>query len=223
MGVTSCGHGTTATERAAAVRSRQARAAARRAGLPADVQTFVARYARVVGETFTVTYASGTPGEGEVVLAQRPPDKRLDISTTLNGRTVTRSLFVTRTNSYSCLRDQSGTWSCSRTADQPNQLGPLAAADVTRTVDALKQSRTDYDFHIGARPIARVTATCLVTTPRKPAPSAPPPASLCLSPEGAPLLVEGSGQALRAVKYSTRVDGHRFDLPAAPSLSTAGP
>jgi len=97
-------------------------------------------------------------------------------------------------------------------------LGPFSLDDLSSTVNTLSASKETYDFRLDHRRIAGVRALCLVTT-RKPAlppdPAAAPRAELCLSPEGAPLLIEsGTGPSLQATRYSTSADPKSFTLPA---------
>src|SRR5205807_5511137 len=93
-----CGGGQSATERAARARADQARQVARRAGLPAAVQDFLARYATSAARSFTVNYAPD-PGGTTIVLTQSPPDRRLDL---VQGA-ITESFFATSAGSFDCV------------------------------------------------------------------------------------------------------------------------
>lgn len=216
--VVGCG-GRSPAQRTATTRAEQARDVAKQAGLSSAIQDFMAHYAAVVGQEFVVTYTATNPTSGTVVLAQRPPDKRLDITQDRSGHAVTQSFFVIAQGSFLCVRD-TGDWSCSRTGSDASSLGPLASGDAQRTVDELKKAQADYDFDVGTRAIAGVKASCLVTKARNPSPTAPAPASICISPEGVPLLIESPGQSLTATRYTTQAGTSRFRLPSRPRLTS---
>ena len=218
LAIGACGSGNSATERAAQTRADQARQVARRAGLPVAVQEFLARYATSAARSFTVNYAPDQGGT-TIVLTQAPPDRRLDL---VQGG-VTESFFATSAGSFDCvLRGRA--WTCTSTSTESGQPAPLAPADVDRTVATLKASQTSFTFRVVTRRVASTGASCLETVPRPGAAAAPSgPTSLCISPEGAPLLVEGNGTQLRATRYSTEVDERRLRLPApATPVTTAG-
>ena len=213
-----CG-GQSVTERAAKTRADQARQVARRAGLPAAVQDFLARYATSAARSFTVNYAPD-PGGTTIVLTQSPPDRRLDL---VQGA-ITESFFATSAGSFDCvLRGRA--WTCTNTSTESSQPAPLAPADIDRTVATLKASQASFTFRVVARRLAGTSASCLETVPRAGAGGggANGPTSLCISPEGAPLLVEGGGTQLHATRYTTAVDKRRLRLPAPPTpVTTAG-
>jgi hypothetical protein len=96
-------------------------------------------------------------------------------------------------------------------------VGVLDAADINRTVSTLTASRRDFDLRVGRRKLVGRQATCLITTPRTGSTAAGTTAtSLCVSGQGTPLLIERSGESLRALRYSTHVDSARFRLPSRP-------
>ena len=74
-------------------------------------------------------------------------------------------------------------------------------------MDLLVQEGLAGHYRIERRDLVGVAATCLTTESQ---------ATLCLSPEGVPLLTETPSLSIRAVRYAGRVDRSRFRLPAAP-------
>jgi hypothetical protein len=91
-------------------------------------------------------------------------------------------------------------------------LGEFDVEDGTEVL--LKAAKTNYSFSVTNKKVAGADTKCLVTKPN--AGVAGTGSTLCLSSKGAVLLVEGSGNPLRAVKYSTSVDERRLQLPTAP-------
>jgi hypothetical protein len=203
-----CGSNQTAAEKTAQARQRQARDVARRAGLDAPVQDFLALYASAAGNKFSVTYGQSAAG-ASIVLIQDPPLRRVDVV----SPPVTRSVFVTQQGTFECaLQDQK--WTCQQAQQQEGPPGLLAPADIARTANELKAARTNYLFRVTGRKVAGSDARCLVTTTRPGVSGAG--STLCLSPQGAVLLVEGAGNPLRAERYSTTVDARRLRLPTTP-------
>jgi len=203
-----CGSKESPTEKTANAREKQARAVAREAGLPPDVQDFLALYASAATKRFSVTYEKSAAGS-TISLLQDPPLRRVDVATP----PVTRSVLVTRNGSFDCALENQK-WTCRQSQDQQAQPGLLAPADITRTAAELKAARTNYDFKVTDKKIAKTDARCLVTTPKKGV--AGGGSTLCLSPEGAVLSIEGAGNPLNAEKYSTDVDARRLQLPTTP-------
>ena len=78
------------------------------------------------------------------------------------------------------------------------------------------QLSKDFDLRVGHRKLAGKQATCLITTPRPGSTASAAATSLCVSGQGTPLLIERSGENLRALRYSTHVDDARFRLPSRP-------
>jgi hypothetical protein len=209
-----CGGREPETRRAIARRAEQARGVARRAGLTPAVQDFVALYASAPAAHMSVTYAVGAPGSGRVRVDQQPPRRRVDITTA--GDSTLHSLFETPTGTYSCERVEAA-WTCDRNDSGSGGVGVLDAADINRTVSTLTASRRDFDLRVGRRKLVGRQATCLITTPRTGSTAAGTTAtSLCVSGQGTPLLIERSGESLRALRYSTHVDSARFRLPSRP-------
>jgi len=203
-----CGRHETPAEKTTHARENQARDVARKAGLSVPVQDFLALYAIAASNTFSVTYGPSQAGTS-IVLLQAPPQRRVDVV----APPVTRSVFVTKQGTYECsLQDQK--WTCQQSQQQEGTPGLLAPADIDRTVAELKSARTNYTFTVTSKKVANTDTRCLVTTPRPGV--AGGGSTLCLSSRGAVLLVEGAGNPLRAVRYSTSVDSRRLALPAQP-------
>jgi glucose/arabinose dehydrogenase len=210
-----CGQHKSATQKAASAREKQARDVAHKAGLAPDVQDFLALYASAAGHKFSVTYAKATNGT-TVVLIQDPPRRRVDVV----SPPVTRSVFVTAKGTFDCaLQDQK--WACETAPQQEAAPGLLAPGDITRTAAELKAARTNYTFKVTSKKVAGTDASCLSTTPKKGVTGEG--STLCLSPEGAVLLVEGNGNPLKAARYSTTVDERLLQLPASPEPPQPNP
>ena len=85
--------------------------------------------------------------------------------------------------------------------------GPFDDAAVERLVDRLRRSQEDFAFEVEDRRMLGVTARCLVTEPTEPtAPAEPgddetPTGVLCVSDEGALLLLQGATGELEATAY----------------------
>jgi hypothetical protein len=198
-------------------RPGQARDVGRDAGLPDEVQRFLALAATGLQSTFQVTYESTSPGgAGRVVVTQRPPDRRVDIEGATGAVDTT---MVVDGATYQCSRSTGGEWRCLEVrGPAPPSVVSFDADALARTTDALTAARDDYDFVIEERDIADVSASCLITTlkaGRQASASQSPAGTLCLSPEGASLWVERPGERLAASRYTTAVDDGLFVLPAA--------
>jgi hypothetical protein len=203
-----CGQHDSPAQKAAHERQTQARQVAAKAGLSPAVQDFMARYASAASNAYSVTY--GPSGAGtSIVVEQDPPLRRVDVVVP----PVTRSVFVTKQGTYECaLADQK--WTCQQSQQQEATPGLLAPADIARTVAELTTAKTNYTFAVTNKKIAGTDTRCLVTKPKPGV--AGGGSTLCLSSRGAVLLVDGAGNPLRAVKYSTSVDDRRLQLPTAP-------
>jgi hypothetical protein len=208
LGAAACGQHESPAQKTAHERENQARQVASKAGLSPAVQDFLALYSTAANNSFSVTYGPSAAGTS-VVLLQDPPLRRVDVV----SPPVTRSVFVTRQGTYECAL-QNQQWTCQPSQQQEAAPGLLAPADIDRTVAELKDAKTNYTFSITQKTIAGTDARCLVTKPKPGV--AGGGSTLCLSSRGAVLLVEGAGNPLRAVKYSTSVDARRLQLPTTP-------
>jgi hypothetical protein len=99
-------------------------------------------------------------------------------------------------------------------------VGPLSVDDMVGTVQSLTASAQRFDLRIERVRVAGTDARCLIATPRAGANAADQPQRLCISAQGAPLLVESSGQTVRALNYRRSAAAGDFDLPARPTAST---
>ena len=79
--------------------------------------------------------------------------------------------------------------------------GPFDEAAVERLVDRLRRSKADFAFEVEDRRLLGVTARCLVTEPTGPAGDETPTGVLCVSDEGALLLLQGATGELEATAY----------------------
>ncbi|MBV8387784.1 MAG: hypothetical protein JO155_13405 [Acidimicrobiia bacterium] len=197
-----------AAQKTAQRRENQARQVARDAGLSPAVQDFLALYAKASDSAFTVTYGPSQAGSN-ILLTQDPPLRRVDVV----SQGLTRSVFVTRQGTYDCAQ-QDKQWACQQAQQQEGTPGLLAPADIARTVNELKAAQTNYTFAVTSRDIAGTGVRCLVTKPRPGVTGGS--STLCLSSLGAVLLVDGTGNPLQAVKYSTSVDDKKLRLPTTP-------
>jgi hypothetical protein len=203
-----CGQHESPAQKTVHERENQARQVASKAGLSPAVQEFLALYSTAANNSFTVTYGPSAAGTS-VVLLQAPPLRRVDVV----APPVTRSVFVTRQGTFDCALDNQQ-WTCQQSQQQEAAPGLLAPADIERTVAELKAAKTNYMFSVTKRTIAGTGTQCLVTKPKPGV--AGGGSTLCLSSRGAVLLVDGNGNPLRAVKYSTSVDEQKLRLPTTP-------
>jgi hypothetical protein len=201
--------------------SDQGRSIADAAGLPKDVGDFFSLATTGLNATYRVTLDTvDTAGKPvQVTTTQRPPDVRFDA---FHADGSVDSTIATGGQRFQCAMTNN-TWQC----------GELGATDpigevfdpktVTDAVTKLQQQADVYDFRTEPRTIAGVSARCLVTTPKPTAASgsgAPQSATMCLSPEGAILLVDVPTGTITASSYSTTIPDDAFTLPADPSTTT---
>ena len=201
---------------AAAQRADQIRTAAADAGLPDEVGDLLASAAASVGEVFRVTYELGGDAGGTAVVTQDPPRRRVDLNATVGGRPVTRALLVDGEEATVCERVDAR-WACRAGGSDDEIPGAFGDAQVDQAVRDLEAARGAYDFRLAGREVAGVEARCLVTElrpGRRPTADLGRKGTLCLSPEGVPLLVETPVASLRAVRYEREVDGAAFRAPA---------
>ncbi|MDQ1402508.1 MAG: hypothetical protein QOG03_824 [Actinomycetota bacterium] len=203
-------HHPSAIEKTARTRAAQAREVARRAGLPVEVQDLLARAAGAVGHRFTVTYRTGDGTTATLI--QLPPSKRVDEASGTGADQIVRTLIVNGDGSFSCAR-RVGRWSCERATDAPVTVGAFTPDEIKATVERLSSQRDAYRFDVTHRRVAGAEATCLVSSPRHPQPNAPT-GTLCISNEGAPLLVDGAAGRVEATAYKPSARAAALELPA---------
>lgn len=198
-------------------RADQARDLAEEAGLPEDVGDLLALAAGAVDATYRVTYEDA--GGGTLTVTSGPAGRRLDVTAVEPGSTepVTRSQFALDDGAFTCT-EGADRWFCAQDDRPPELPGPFAEGDLARTIDALRQGADDFDLRVEEREIAGVTARCLVADA-----AGGPTGSLCVSPDGVPLLLERSGDDLVAIAYTTDVPDDALELPADPETGTSVP
>lgn len=201
-------------DRIAQDRVEQIRAAAEQAGLDPDVIDALALAGRGTTATFQVSYA-GTGG-ASVVLSQDPPNRRVDV---LEAGLVVESQVVRDGVAYRCTLAAGARpgdrLACARTQGAVQAPGAFSEEALVAFGDALVSSAGDFDLRVERRVIADVDATCLVAAPVAGRPldgSGPGVDTICLSPQGAQLLVDVGGERLVADGYSRTVPAGTFDL-----------
>jgi hypothetical protein len=201
-------------------RGEQAADAAQQAGLDEPVVDFMALAASAPDAVFRVTYEavdeSGEPVT--VTVTQDPPDSRIDVATGDGGSV---STITTGGERYQCTTGPGDTAPrCTTAGPAPGASagtgGQIFTADALRALtDALLDRRDDYDFSVEDRPIAGVEARCLVTQLR-PGRDGGEEGTLCVSPEGAQLLIAVPRGRMSAISYTTDIPTDAFELPADP-------
>lgn len=195
-----------------AAREDQIRAAADDAGLPDDVTEVLVLAARGADGTFQVTY----PGEdgAALVVSQAPPNRRIDVVT---GERVVESRVFRDGIGYECRPpegDPTGALDCTRAQGALQTPGAFTDAALDAFTADLADSLDDLDLAVESRTIAEVGATCLVATPKAgPTDGTGTGAeTICLSEEGAQLLVDAVGERLVADAYTTEVPEGTFEI-----------
>jgi hypothetical protein len=218
LGVAACG-GHTQTK------AEQGRSIAEQAGLAPDVAAFFALAASGANATYRVTIGTvDAKGQAvQVTTTQRPPNTRLDV---FNSDGTVDSTITLGPSRYQCTMAASR-WDCGElgvSSSSGSQVFDPAA--VQRSINVFRQRASDYDFRVDDRQLVGITARCLVTT-RKPGheqdPSLGAAATMCLSPEGAVVLVEVPAGAVAATTYTTTIPDDAFTLPAPISSSSTSP
>lgn len=201
-------------DRVTSDRVAQVRAAAAEAGLSEEVTDVLALAARGTTATFQVTF-DGTDG-AQVVISQEPPNRRVDVLTT---GLVVESQVVRDGVAYSCELPESASpgdaLTCERTTGAVLTPGAFTDEAVTAFTEELIASADAFDLSIEERTIAEHDATCLVAAPRAGTPldgSVSSVDTICFSNEGAPLLIDSSGQRQVASGYSTEVPEGTFEV-----------
>jgi hypothetical protein len=194
----------------------QGRSIAEQAGLAPDVAAFFSLAAAGANAAYrsTIETTDSTGKPLQVTTTERPPDSRFD--TFHADGTVDATISVSG-HGYQCTMAASH-WDCGElgiTAPATGQVfNPTA---VQGAIDRFRQQAANYDFRVEDRQLVGVNARCLITT-RKPGheqdSSLGASATLCLSPEGAVLLVDTPSGTITATAYSTTIPGDAFVLPA---------
>jgi hypothetical protein len=192
----------------------QVRVAAREAGLGNDVADLLALAAEGTTGTFQVTY-QGTGG-AQLVVSQAPPNRRVDV---LTAGLIVESQVVRDGVAYRCSLPDGGRpgdeLRCTRTDGAVQAPGAFSDEALTSFTDDLLGTVDDLDLRVEPRTIAEVAATCLVAGPEAGTPldgTGPGVDTICLSPEGAQLLVDAGGERVVAESYSTEVPAGTFDV-----------
>jgi hypothetical protein len=197
-------------------RADQVRQAAREAGLPREVADVLALAARGSTATFQITYA-GTEG-ATLVVSQEGPNRRVDV---VSGSAIVESRVLRDGVGYRCepatgTAAKPGTLTCRRAAGDLGATGTFTDAAITTFTKELAASRSSLDLTVKRRTIAKAEATCLVSAPKGGTPldgtDDPSADTLCVSAEGAQLLVDGDGERLVAAAYTTEVPDGTFDV-----------
>jgi hypothetical protein len=218
MATTACGgHSTTKAD--------QGRSIAEQAGLAPEVASFFALAASGATATYrsTVQTTESNGNPLQVTTTERPPDSRFDA---FHADGTIDSTIAVGGHSYQCTM-AANHWDCGELGVAGSTTGQVFSPSVVQgAIDKFRERASDYDFRVEDRQLVGVKARCLITT-RKPGhdqdSSLGATATLCLSPEGAILLVETPSGSLTATSYSTTIPDDAFKLPAAVSPpSTAG-
>jgi hypothetical protein len=198
-----------------AARTDQLRDAAIAAGLGEEVADVFALAARADSATFQVTYA-GEDG-ASLVVSQDPPDRRIDVA---QGEVVVSSRVLRDGVAYRCEPDTAadaapGELTCERAAGALEEVGTFTQDALQDFIDQVEASKDELAISVDGRTIADTDVTCVTTTPKAGTEldgTGPGTDVLCLSDEGAQLLVDHAGERLVADSYSTTVPEGTFDV-----------
>jgi hypothetical protein len=195
-------------------RADQVRQAALEAGLPGDVAEVLALAARGATATFQVTY-EGADG-ASITVSQRPPDRRVDAS---QGGSIVQSQVVRDGVGYTCEVDEDGEvgdpLDCRRTQGAIPAQGAFTDEALATFTRELAGALDALDLTVETRTIAEVPATCLVSVPKAGTPidgEGPGVDTICLSEDGAQLLVDSAGERVVAAAYRTEVPDRTFEI-----------
>jgi hypothetical protein len=203
--------------------SDQGRSIAGQAGLAPDVADFFALTAQGPHAAYRSTLSTTDTGGKPVQLTttQRPPDLRID---TFHSDGTIDSTITVGGQSYQCTM-AANHWDCGALGLSPSSTpGVFSPTVVQAAIDTFKQRAADYDFRVESRPIAGVTARCLITTLKSGHASDSTlgaSGTLCLSPEGAIVLIETPAGTVTATEYTTTIPADAFNLPAPVPSSTS--
>ncbi len=104
--------------------------------------------------------------------------------------------------------DPAGPLRCRRTRAMLEGPGAFTAEALAAFAADLSSDGDDLALSVEERTIAGADATCLVATPS----GGRDPETLCLSVEGAQLLLDTNGQRLEASAYTTEVPAGTFSV-----------
>lgn len=195
-------------------RVEQVRQAALGAGLGDDVADVLALAARGATATFQITYA-GADG-AEIMVSQQPPNRRVDA---LTAGLIVESQVVRDDVGYLCELPEGGQpgdpLDCHRTQGAIPAQGAFTDEALDTFTEELAASTDAMALTVEVRTIADVEAMCLIAAPKAGTPideSAPGVDTICLSDDGAQLLVDAGGERVVAATYSTEVPAGTFDV-----------
>lgn len=196
-------------------RAEQARTAALDAGLDDEVADFLALAARGQTATYQATYPGPDDGT-DLVVANRPPDRRVDV---VADEVIVQVQLSLDGQSFRCTRDPDldAIDDCERTdalVEAPGAFGDAAMATLT---ESLTDRLEDFTFELQTSAIAGVEAQCLVTRVRegRERPELADGGTICVSPEGVLLRVAQGDELLEATDYSTDISDNTFVRPDA--------
>jgi hypothetical protein len=180
-------------------RAAQIRDVAEQANLPDEVVDVLELAARGVDGTYQVTY----PGEqgASIVISQAPPDRRIDV---LAGERIVESRVFRDGVGYRCAPpagDSGGSLACKRSESGLDAPGTFTEESLQTFAENLAKAADDTPLTVEERTIADTDATCLLAGDE----------TICLSDEGAQLLVDANGDRLEASSYTTDVPDGTFD------------
>ncbi|MGH9273430.1 MAG: hypothetical protein ACRDZU_02190 [Acidimicrobiales bacterium] len=195
-------------------RVEQVRQAAVDAGLSDEVADVLALAARGATATFQITYA-GADG-AEIMVSQQPPNRRVDA---LTAGLIVESQLVRDNIGYLCDLPDGGQpgdpLDCHRTQGAIPAQGTFTDEALDTFSQELIGSARAMDLTVEMRTIAEAEATCLIAAPKAGTPideTTPGVDTICLSGNGAQLLVDAGGERVVAATYSTEVPEGTFDV-----------
>jgi len=222
FGVAGCGGHTQS-------KADQGKAIAEQAGLAPDVASFFALATAGSSATYRATVeTTDTTGKPlQLTTTQRPPDSRFDA---FHADGTVDSTINVSGHSYQCTM-AANHWDCGDLGVTPTTSAQVFNPTIVQSaIDKFRARANDYDFRTEDRQLVGITTRCLITT-RKPGhdqdSSLGASATLCLSPEGAVLLVETPSGSITATSYTTTIPNDAFTLPApvspTPTSSASAP
>lgn len=155
--------------------------------------------------------------EGEagasLIVSQQPLNRRVDV---VAGEVIVESRVFRDGIGYRCqpaTDDVTGGLRCDRSEGTVPTPGALTDEALDRFSAELAEAGSGLDLTVEERELAGVTATCLMSTPTAgPTGRGPSGETLCLSAEGAQLLVDAGEERGVAVAYSPTVPDASFDV-----------